>query len=49
MRLHATTAAFVPEISHAEVELDRVKVSDADVLPGDGYDDYLKPFRTIEA
>jgi hypothetical protein len=44
----ATTTSFVPEIPHAAVELTDVAVSDADLLPGDGYDDYLKPFRTIE-
>jgi hypothetical protein len=48
VRLHPSTAPFIPEIPHAEVELDRVIVHDADLLPGDGYDDYLKPFRTIE-
>lgn len=42
------SAAFVPEIPHAEVTLDRVAISEAEVLPGDGYDDYVKPFRTIE-
>ena len=46
--LHVTSAPFVPEIPHAEVELDHVPVADADILPGDGYDDYLKPFRTVE-
>jgi alkylation response protein AidB-like acyl-CoA dehydrogenase len=46
--MHASAAAFVPEIQHAEVELSHVRVSEADVLPGDGYDDYLKPFRTVE-
>lgn len=44
--MHATP--FVPEIPHAEVSLAGVRVSEADLLPGDGYDDYLKPFRTIE-
>jgi acyl-CoA dehydrogenase len=39
---------FAPEIPHAEVDLDGVQVTEADVLPGDGYEDYLKPFRTIE-
>lgn len=42
------SAMFVPEIPHAEVTLDRVAVSAFDVLPGDGYDEYVKPFRTIE-
>jgi acyl-CoA dehydrogenase len=48
VRLIAATTPFVPEIPHAEVALDRVIATDADVLPGDGYDTYLKPFRTIE-
>ena len=48
VRLHSTAAPFVPEIPHAEVELEQVAVTDADILPGDGYDDYLKPFRTVE-
>lgn len=48
VRLRSTSAPFVPEIPHSEVELDRVAISEADVLPGDGYDDYLKPFRTVE-
>lgn len=41
-------APFVPEVPHAEVHFDDVAVDDADVLPGDGYDAYLKPFRTVE-
>ncbi|MFD6155493.1 acyl-CoA dehydrogenase family protein [Nocardia sp. NPDC060256] len=36
---------FAPEIPHAMVTLTDVA---AVVLPGDGYLDYLKPFRTIE-
>jgi acyl-CoA dehydrogenase len=39
---------FVPEIPHAELSLERVRVLADDVLPGDGYERYLKPFRTIE-
>jgi alkylation response protein AidB-like acyl-CoA dehydrogenase len=39
---------FVPEIPHARLLLDRVAVAPDEVLPGDGYRDYLKPFRTIE-
>jgi alkylation response protein AidB-like acyl-CoA dehydrogenase len=42
------TATFVPEIPHAEVVLERVVVRAADVLPGDGYAAYVKPFRTVE-
>ena len=41
-------APFAPEIPHAQVELDGVAVEDGDVLEGDGYDAYLKPFRTVE-
>lgn len=39
------TTSFVPEIAHARVTLD---AAPGEVLPGDGYTDYLKPFRTIE-
>jgi hypothetical protein len=48
LRITPTSAPFVPEIPHAEVELDHVPVATADILPGDGYADYLKPFRTVE-
>ena len=44
--LRATTAPFVPEIPHAEVELAHAPV--AEILPGDGYTQYLRPFRTVE-
>jgi hypothetical protein len=46
VKLTTTAAPFVPEIPHAMVELDRVTASE--VFAGDGYDDYLKPFRTVE-
>ena len=39
---------FAPELPHALVRLVNVLVEDEDVLPGDGYDDWLKPFRTVE-
>jgi acyl-CoA dehydrogenase len=39
---------FVPEAPHAEVYLEDVGVTEADVLDGDGYERYLKPFRTVE-
>ena len=39
---------FVPEISHGTVSFSAVPVHDRDILPGDGYIDYIKPFRTIE-
>ena len=39
---------FVPEVPHARVQLDAVRVDAAALLPGDGYERYVKPFRTIE-
>jgi alkylation response protein AidB-like acyl-CoA dehydrogenase len=40
--------AFAPEVSHAIVRFEDVRISADDVLPGDGYAAYLRPFRTIE-
>lgn len=48
VRLTPSAAPFIPEIPHAEIELAHVRLAAEDVLPGDGYDDYLKPFRTVE-
>jgi hypothetical protein len=42
------TTPFVPEVPHTSVRLDGVEVLEAEQLPGDGYLDYVKPFRTIE-
>ena len=39
---------FTPEIPHAVVRFTDVVVENEDVLPGDGYEHWLKPFRTIE-
>jgi hypothetical protein len=39
---------FVPEVPHTSVLLDAVEVLEGERLPGDGYLDYVKPFRTIE-
>ncbi|MFF2086363.1 acyl-CoA dehydrogenase family protein [Nocardia sp. NPDC058176] len=36
---------FVPEVPHATVEF---AAAPGEVLPGDGYADHLKPFRTVE-
>jgi acyl-CoA dehydrogenase len=36
---------FAPEIPHAAMRFEGVP---GEALPGDGYDDYLKPFRTVE-
>ncbi|MCD6584545.1 MAG: acyl-CoA dehydrogenase family protein [Desulfobacteraceae bacterium] len=40
--------SLVPEISHCELIFTDVTISEADLLPGDGYIDYIRPFRTIE-
>lgn len=37
-----------PEVPHSIVRFEDVAVGDDDVLEGDGYERYLKPFRTIE-
>ncbi len=39
---------FIPEVAHAEIHLESVPVREADVLPGDGWQDWVKPFRTVE-
>ena len=39
---------FVPEVPHAQVLMHDVRVSADALLPHDGYDTYVKPFRTIE-
>ena len=39
---------FAPEVPHTSVRLDGVEVLEGERLPGDGYLDYVKPFRTIE-
>lgn len=39
---------FVPEVPHARVQLDAVHVEASALLPGDGYERYVKPFRSIE-
>jgi hypothetical protein len=39
---------FVPEVPHAQLQFENLKVREAEILPGDGYDQYVKPFRTVE-
>jgi acyl-CoA dehydrogenase len=39
---------FVPEVPHAGVLLHDVRVPTAALLPGDGYQRVVKPFRTVE-
>lgn len=39
---------FVPEVPHAQLKFENLKLDDASILPGDGYESYVKPFRTVE-
>ncbi len=39
---------FVPEVPHAQLHFEGVRVAPEDLLPGDGYDLYVKRFRTVE-
>src|SRR5690606_29810859 len=39
-------APFVPEIPHAKVRFEGVR--DFEALEGDGWADYVRPFRTVE-
>ena len=39
---------FVPEVPHAQLRFADVQVPDDALLPGDGYEAYVKPFRTVE-
>jgi hypothetical protein len=39
---------FVKEISHGRLHFKDVVVKGSQILDGDGYSDYIKPFRTIE-
>lgn len=39
---------FVPEISHGMIELNDIALTEEQMLPGDGYTRYIKPFRTLE-
>lgn len=39
---------FAPEIVHATATFTGVRVGEDELFPGDGYAEYVKPFRTIE-
>ena len=39
---------FVPEVPHAQLHFADLKIREEQILPGDGYDQYVKPFRTVE-
>lgn len=40
--------SFVPEVPHAQLRFEQVKVSASALLPGDGWSSYVRPFRSIE-
>ncbi|HMR75484.1 MAG TPA: acyl-CoA dehydrogenase family protein [Polyangiaceae bacterium] len=47
--MHALPATpFAPEIPHCRLTLTDVRLPTDSVLPGDGWADYVRPFRTIE-
>jgi acyl-CoA dehydrogenase len=39
---------FVPEVPHARIRLEDVRVEPTALLAGDAYERYVKPFRTVE-
>jgi alkylation response protein AidB-like acyl-CoA dehydrogenase len=39
---------FVPEVPHAQLQMHDVRVAADALLPHDGYEGYVKPFRSIE-
>lgn len=39
---------FVKEISHGRLHFKDVALKESQILKGDGYNEYIKPFRTIE-
>ncbi|WP_342619494.1 hypothetical protein [Rhodoferax sp. GW822-FHT02A01] len=44
----ARSQAVVPELSHSEVRFDSVRLDTAQLVPGDGYSEFAKPFRVLE-
>jgi len=40
--------SFIPEIGHGVLQLKDVDIQETQFLPGDGYTEYVKPFRTME-
>lgn len=40
--------SFAPEVPHAKVFFEDVAIDPVEILPGHGWDDWLKPFRTVE-
>ena len=39
---------FVPEVPHARLHFENLRIRETELLPGDGYANFVKPFRTVE-
>jgi len=39
---------FIPEISHGTLKLDHIAIAETQILEGDAYSQYIKPFRMFE-
>ena len=39
---------ILPEVTHGVVRFDNVEITSGRILRGDAYNDYIKPFRTVE-
>lgn len=39
---------FIPEISHGTMKLEDISVEESQILAGDAYSQYIKPFRMVE-
>ena len=40
--------AFMRDVKHGKLTLQNTKITETQILEGDGYSDYTKPFRTLE-
>lgn len=47
-RVAMAATPFVSELANAELRIEGQTIRSADVLEGDGYQRYVKPFRTVE-
>ena len=39
---------FMKDVKHGKLNLKAIKIEESQILKGDGYSDYTKPFRTLE-
>jgi len=46
-RIAMPPTRFIPDVPHTRLQLD-ITLPQTAILPGDGYADYVKPFRTLE-